>query len=344
MTRTLKYHKAKIKGVVSTIGDKEIIFLQNAKRAGISDKEALRLQKMMGFESRYVVSEDFVTTSDLCVNSARILLEEMRVPLDSIDGLLFVSQTPDYQTPATSISMQDRLGLKTNTVCYDINLGCSGFIYGLSSAFGLIEAGLQRVLLCVGDVASKIIDPSDQSIVPIMGDAGSCILIEAQHSESWFQLYSDGSGKDSLIMPNSGARQEQSYTGKKPTLRMNGADVFTFSIKQVPPMINKLCEDVGIEKSEIDYFILHQPNQYMVEQIGKRLKIPSQKLPSRTQSLFGNQNSASIPGTLNGLLSETVRCSQIKVCLAGFGVGLSWGAAILTLDNIFCPKPRKWCI
>ena len=342
MSRLLAYGKAKIKGVVTTVGDKEVDFLETSKELGMEQKDALRMHKMMGFHKRCIVSDDYVTTSDLCLMSAKTLLKNMSISPESVDGLIFVSQTPDYQTPATSITLQHRLSLGVDTVCFDVSLGCSGFVYGLNSAFGLIQAGLKRVLLCVGDVASRIVDPKDQSISPIMGDAGSCILIDAEVSDSWFQLYSDGSGRDALIMPNSGARRHPDSLADKSTLQMNGADVFSFSIKRVPPMIEKICSDVGIAKAELDYFVLHQPNQYMVDQIAKRLGISEDRLPSRTQSKFGNQNSASIPGTLNGLLSAELENGSFKVCLAGFGVGLSWGAAILELDHIYCPKSQIW--
>ena len=341
MNNTLTFEKAKISGVVTTVGDLKVSYMKEVETLGLSDKEARRTAEMMGFDTRYIVS-DATTTSDLCYASACNLIASMEIDVKTIDGLIFVSQTPDYQTPATATLLQDRLGMRIDTMCFDINLGCSGFVYGLSVAYSLIEAGMRRFLLCVGDTASKIVDPTDKTVAPIMGDAGSCILVEADPSPSVFQLYSDGSGKEALIMQGSGARDVHPRSDQKPRLKMNGADVFSFSIKRVPPMIKKVCSEAQVNLGDLDYLLLHQPNRYMVEQIAKRLEVDSSKVPSSTQCVFGNQNSASIPGTLNGIISNAVDGKKIKVCLAGFGVGLSWGAAVLTLDRIFCPEVTIW--
>lgn len=337
----LTFAKAKISGVVTTVGDLEVSYMQEAEKLGLSDKEAKRTAEMMGFNTRYVVS-DATTTSDLCYESARKLIATMEIDVKTIDGLIFVSQTPDYQTPATAILLQDRLDMRIDTMCFDINLGCSGFVYGLSVVYSLIEAGMRRFLLCVGDTASKIIDRTDKTVAPIMGDAGSCILVESALTPSVFQLYSDGSGKDALIMQGSGARDAHLKLDQKPRLKMTGADVFSFSIKRVPPMINKVCSEAQVNLDEIDFLLMHQPNMYMVDQIAKRLEIDKRKVPSTTQCVFGNQNSASIPGTLNGIISDDIDGKKVKVCLAGFGVGLSWGAAVLTLDRIYCPEVTIW--
>ena len=341
ISNTLTFKKAKISGVVTTVGDLKVSYMQEAEKLGLSDKEARRTAEMMGFDTRYIVS-DSTTTSDLCFESARKLIASMEIDVKTIDGLIFVSQTPDYQTPATAPLLQDRLDMRINTMCFDINLGCSGFVYGLSVVYSLVEAGMRRFLLCVGDTASKIVDPTDKTIAPIMGDAGSCILVESDPSPSVFQLYSDGSGKDALIMQGSGARDAHLKSYQQPRLKMAGADVFSFSIKRVPPMINKVCSEAKVNLDDLDFVLMHQPNMYMVDQITKRLEIDNRKVPLSTQCVFGNQNSASIPGTLNGIISNDVDGKNIKVCLAGFGVGLSWGAAVLTLDNIYCPEVNIW--
>ena len=143
-------------------------------------------------------------------------------------------------------------------------------------------------------------------------------------------------------MQGSGARAAHLNSNQTPRLKMNGADVFSFSIKRVPPMIKKVCSEAQVNLDDLDFLLMHQPNMYMVDQITKRLEINNCKVPSSTQCVFGNQNSASIPGTLNGIISNAVDGKKIKVCLAGFGVGLSWGAAVLTLDRIFCPEVTIW--
>jgi 3-oxoacyl-[acyl-carrier-protein] synthase III len=219
-----------------------------------------------------------------------------------------------------------------------MRLGCSGFVYGLAAAYGFIEAGLDNILLCVGDVASKLVDPTDHVVAPIMGDAGSAILIQRSASYSLFNLYSDGSGYDSLIIPNSGLRKESKFSEKPPVITMDGAAVFNFTLKRVPPMINNIMNDAALENNDIDYFVLHQPNKYMLQHIKKKMKLDSDKVPDETQSVYGNQNSASIPGTINGFLGQSYSSNKLTSLVAGFGIGLSWGAAIITTDQIYAPN------
>jgi 3-oxoacyl-[acyl-carrier-protein] synthase III len=338
-TGTLKFSNATVTGIVTYVGDQVVDFMGCAGDMGLSHKEALRIKKVMGLSQRHIVSGD-KTTSDLCFEAARDLLSGMRVKPTDVDALIFVSQTPDYKTPASAIGLQDRLGLSIRSMCFDVSLGCSGFVYGLSIAFSLVESGFQKVLLCLGDVASKIVDPKDHVVAPIMGDAGSCALIERKKSDSIFHLYSDGSGADALIIPNSGVRRDPKYKGMLPVLKMSGSDVFSFSIKRVPPMISEIMLSAGKTEKDIDYLLMHQPNSYMLKQISKRLEIENSKVPSSTQSVYGNQNSASIPGTISGFLAQEFGLKSLKSLICGFGVGLSWGAAFIETDRIFCPEVK----
>ncbi len=337
-SKNLEFNNAKIKGIVTVVGDKKIDFVDTHDDYGLSHKEALRLSKVMGLSSRYVVSNESKTTSDLCFEAAAKLIEDTNTPIENIGGLIFVTMSPDYSSPSSAISLQHRLGLPNASVCFDMTLGCSGFVYGLASSYGFIEAGLENILLCVGDVASKIVDPSDHVVAPIMGDAGSAILITREQSKSLFNLYSDGSGYDALIIPNSGLRKNQKFDDSPPVLRMDGAAVFDFSLKRVPPLINNILENSKKNPKDVDYFLLHQPNKYMLQSIKKRLSLDDHKVPHQTQSVYGNQNSASIPGTISGFLNEEFSKKKIVSLLAGFGIGLSWGSAIIETDNIYAPK------
>ncbi|MDB9733875.1 ketoacyl-ACP synthase III [Porticoccaceae bacterium] len=333
----LEFHNASIKGIVTVAGDKKVDFMSSYEQFGLSNSQAQRLAKVMGLSSRYVVS-GAQTTSDLCFEAAEKVLAGTNTAAKELGGIIFVSQSPDFTSPATAISLQHRLGLNNASVCFDMRLGCSGFVYGLAAAYGFIEAGLDNILLCVGDVASKLVDPTDHAVAPIMGDAGSAILIQRSPSHSLFNLYSDGSGYDSLIIPNSGLRKEARFSDKAPVITMDGAAVFNFTLKRVPPMIDKIMSDAGVQNSDIDYLVMHQPNKYMLQNIKKKMKLDDNKVPDATQSVYGNQNSASIPGTINGFLGEQYSSTKLTSLVAGFGIGLSWGAAIITTDNIYAPK------
>lgn len=327
----------RIKGIVTTVGGNRVDFLSEAAKLGLTEKESSRLVKTIGLESRCVVEDKHTTTSDLCVKSAQRLIEGLDVDPRSISGLIFVSQTPDYAAPSTAISMQARLGLPVTAMAFDIRLGCSGFVYGLSVAYSLVEAGLDRVLLCVGDVASRLVPENDHSITPIMGDAGAAILIERDRSDSFFQLYSDGTGERALFVPNSGFRSISEDVDFPPLMRMDGAQVFNFTLQRVPAMIDSILSMANLRPDLIDYFVLHQPNKYILTNIQKRLGVGDEKLPKTTQSKFGNQNSASIPGTISGFLSKEFSTKKVTSVFAGFGIGLSWGACLLETDNIFSP-------
>ncbi len=333
----LEFNNAEISGIVTVTGDVKVDFLSSFADYDLTELEAKRLSKVMGLSSRYIVSAD-QTTADLCFEASKKILEGMDVDPKEIGGLIFVSQSPDFSSPATAISLQHRLGIPVTSLCFDIRLGCSGFVYGLASAYGFIEAGADNIILCVGDVASKLVKPSDHSVAPIMGDAGSAVLIKRKKSKSIFNLYSDGSGYDALIIPNSGIKKDPQFEGKEPYMQMDGAKVFDFTLKRVPPLISNIIDESNISKDNIDYYVLHQPNKYMLQNIKKKLNLTDHKIPHSTQSVYGNQNSASITGTINGFLGEEYSSKSLTTLIAGFGVGLSWGSAIIETDKIFAPK------
>ena len=342
----LHFENIAIKAVVTTVGDKKVTIEEEAHNFGYDDKMVKRLKKRMGFNSRYVVS-DTICTSDLCYQSAKKIFEKF--DKDEVEALIFVTQTPDYKAPSTAIIMQDRLGLSKDIIAYDINLGCSGFINGLLNAYLLINSGLNTVLLCVGDVASNFSYYKDKNLTPLMGDAGSAILIKKDEGLADFVLHSDGSGYKYLIIPEGGCRKPFNKDSLKENvfedgirrgidMHMNGGEIFNFTIKVVPKMFEELFNFVNISKDEIDYFVLHQANRYILQNIAKKLSISREKIPMDTMTIYGNQNSASIPGTINGFLSNEFSTKKIKVLFAGFGIGLSWGACLVDIDKIFAPK------
>lgn len=350
----ISFNNIKISAIVTTVGNKKVTIEDEASNYGYDEKMVKRLKKRMGFNSRYVVDNNNITTSDLCYQSAVDIFENTNIKKDEIEALLFVSQTPDYKAPSTAIILQDRLELSTDTIAYDINLGCSGFINGLFTAYSMINSGLTKVLLCVGDVASKFAHKNDKNLTPLMGDAGSAILIEkASGFNASFVLHSDGSGFKHLIIPSGGARQpvnedslkEKEYNDgirRDIDMYMNGAEIFNFTIKVVPKMFDELFGFSNISQNEIDYFVLHQANKYILQNIAKRLDLTEDKLPMSTMTVYGNQNSASVPGTINGFLADDFKTKKLKTVFAGFGIGLSWGACVVDIENIYAPKIKLY--
>lgn len=335
----LAFDRCAIAGVVTTVGSDVRAFDEEAARFGLKGNDAERLKRSMHLGTRHVVKRPDTTTADLCRDAAERLFEGLSIDPQSVDTLVLVTQTPNYASPSTAIRLQHELGMRIDTACFDIRLGCSGFVYGLSTAFAYAQSGFERVLLCVGDVASRMVPPDDHTITPLMGDAGAAILVESRPGFSRFQLYSDGSGERGLFIPNSGLKREAGDEDLAAFMKMDGGAVFNFTLKRVPAMLQSILDAAGWAASDVDRFVLHQPNRYILSNVQKRMQLDEERLPSRTQQVYGNQNSASIPGTISGFLSELYSTQATKSVFAGFGVGLSWGACAIETQPMYAPPP-----
>ena len=294
----------------------------------------------IGIVERRIAAPD-VMASDLCFKAAQQLMQDNDIQPESIDVLLFMSQTADYRIPATSCLLQHRLGLPKDTMCFDISLGCSGYIYALSTAFAYASIpGVNRVLLLDGETFSKIVNRRDKVDWPLYGDAGTATLIEkGDFGQSTFLLYTDGSGEDKLkihagmrnpITPESCIEREQEEGNIRSDLEvfMDGMDVFNFAISKVPKSIKLLLNETGKTIDDVDYLVFHQANRFMMDFFVKKLKISHDCVPYCIHK-YGNTSSASVPLTIASELSGKLNGSH-TVVLSAFGAGLSWGSAIMT--------------
>lgn len=287
-------------------------------------------------------SNDF-TTSDLCLAAAETLIAGLGWDKDEIDGLIFVSQTPDYILPATSCVLHGKLGLKKSCISLDISLGCSGWVYGLSVALSMLETGcLRKVLLMAGDARKHAAEEPDQ----LFGYAGTVTAIEYAPDSApiMMELGTDGTGYDAIIRPGGGTRNpftetslelEECEDGRKRhalQTRMKGMDVFAFGITTAPKSIKQLGKQFGFDYLDYDYFVFHQANRMMNETIRKKLKIDEAKMPY-SMTHFGNTSSASIPLTIVTQLGAELT-ERKKIIGCAFGVGLSWGSVAFECDNI----------
>lgn len=280
-------------------------------------------------------------TSDLCYGAAERLIADLGWDKKDIEGILLVSQTPDYILPATACILQDRLGLSKECYATDMSIGCSGWLYGLSSLAALVNTGcIKKALLMVGDAKGRV----KGKMNPLFGSAGTVTALEysAEASSLLFHLGTDGSGFDAIITPDGGSRNQiteksfeyYDYEGKRINRlhsRMKGMDVFSFGITTAPKSIKKLSEHFGLDYQDADYYVFHQANLKMNNFIVKKLKLDSSKVPNSLQ-LFGNTNGASIPMTIVTQLKEQLREPRKLLC-CGFGVGLSWGTVLFETDN-----------
>lgn len=290
---------------------------------------------------------DTLTTSDLSFAAAEKLIAELGWDKKEIEALIFVSQSADYFLPATACILQDRLGLSKDCYAEDVALGCSGWVYGLSNVASLVATGkIKKALLLAGDAKKR----SKMKRDPLFGDAGTVTAIEYEEGARGFQFHfgTDGSGYDAIITPDGGSRNQISlesfelkeYEGKMMTdlqTRMKGMDVFAFGITTAPKSVKKLAEHFEFDYQDYDYFVFHQANMKMNNQIVKKLKLEPEKVPSCMYQ-FGNTSSASIPMTIVSQLRGKFENNITKFLCCGFGVGLSWGTVALETQNVIIPE------
>jgi 3-oxoacyl-[acyl-carrier-protein] synthase-3 len=306
--------------------------------------EALKFIEMTGVEEKRHL-ESGVLVSDLCYEAAELLIKKLEWKKEEIGVLIMVTQTPDYLIPNTAIILQNRLGLSKNTACFDIPLGCSGFVYGASVLSSMLTAqGFKKGILLVGDSSSLLAHKEDKTVSPLFGDAGCATAFEYQKGKNInFKLWTDGSGFRSIIIPDGGFRNqfsknsleviEDSDGSKRANInpKMNGTDVFSFGITQVPRIIKSFLTEIDKEITNVDYMLFHQANRFMLEMIRKKIKLESSQVPYSIMK-FGNTSSASIPLTL-ALLGDEAKNKKIAMC--GFGVGLSIGCGYFETGEFF---------
>lgn len=296
------------------------------------------------------IADKTMTSADMCQEAAEALIEAEGVDKKDIDGLVFVSQTPDYILPSTSTCLQDKIGLSKETVCLDIRYGCSGYIYGLfQAALWIYSGACQNVLVLSGDTNSRIVNENDRSLRMVMGDAGTTTLLSKGSGKMGFHIQSDGSGAEKLIIPAGGFRTPRSAMTNElqwdedkngrtlEDMYMDGMAIFGFAINQVPRNVRTLLELAGWDKDEVGLYALHQANKFMVDFIGKKLKVPADKVPVNADK-YGNTGPATIPLLLSDICNKR-SFDLSKVVLSGFGVGLSWGSISCDLSKTTFYEP-----
>lgn len=292
-----------------------------------------------GVFSRHIAAAG-ETACDLAYHAASDLLRNSTVNPEEIDYLLYCSQSPDYFLPPSACVLQNKLGLSKHAGAFDFNLGCSGFVYGLQLAKSLVQSGCARyVLLITADTYSKYIHPKDRTVRTIFGDGAAATLIGATTGHGRignFIVGTDGAGAEKLIVPAGALRNPMSdealrettdiagCTRSQANLFMDGPAVFTFAISTVPKMLDALLEKSGLSRDNIDWFVYHQANKFILEQLARRSKIPIEKMIIDMDDL-GNTVSASIPIAIHRAVNAGRIFSGQRLLLAGFGVGYSWG-------------------
>ena len=317
----------------------------------ISQKERDLLIKTIGVETRHKALQG-QACSDICLQAAEQLLDKLGWDRNEINLLIFVSQSRDYIIPSTSAILQDRLKLPSTCMALDINLGCSGYVYGLSVISAMMKVtGIQKGLLLVGDISTLTSAYRDKSTFPLFGDAGTATALELKpgYPPMQFNLQTDGSGYEAIIIYDGGVRNfpsKKSFTTKKYgegiyrnrlQVALNGIEVFNFSLREVVPNIKKTLNHFHRNLDEFDFLLFHQANRLINETLRKMLKVGPERVPYSLKD-FGNTSCSSIPLTIVSQIRKELHDKPHKLLLSAFGIGLSWGCVLIETDCIVIPE------
>jgi len=288
-----------------------------------------------GIQNRYLAAPG-ETAVDLAFEAGKKLLRDLKSH-EEIDLIILVTQSPDYLLPTSACILQDRLGLPKNCMAFDVNLGCSGFVYALAIAGGLIESGVVRkgLILC-SETYSKYIAKNDRTCRPLFSDGAAATLVEGSVDDCLgpFELGTDGAGYDRLIVKHGGARDVRPFADSSyGSIEMAGSDVFLFTMRVVPPCINKLLDRSGLTLEDINLFVFHQASKLVIENLIRTMSLAKDKVFTNFENI-GNTVSASIPIALKDAENQGRLREGDTVMLVGFGVGLSWGATLIRWSSI----------
>lgn len=329
----------RIAGVSTCVPPTCVDNLDLGERYGAEDVR--KVVSMAGVRHRHVVGEE-LTAVDLCTEAACRLLDQLGWARESITGLIMVTQSPDHFLPSSACLVHAKLGLPVECAAFDMGLGCSGYPYGLYVAATMLKAGgQQRILMLHGETPSRFVHPDDHATTLLFGDAGSATALEAVPAASAtpvapggepasFGLFTDGSGADGLIIRGGAFRDRTPADSRDLCVRMDGAGIFNFTIKRVPPLVNDTLAFAGLTVPDIDAYLFHQSNRFIMKHLMKKCSLPDDRVPFTIEDT-GNCGGPSVAVTLTRSLAERERDRPLRLMLLGYGVGLSWSSAVVTL-------------
>jgi 3-oxoacyl-[acyl-carrier-protein] synthase-3 len=325
---------AVIRGITSCVPARK--FDNLADTTEFEKEEVEKVVGMAGVKTRHVADES-LCASDLCLAAAKNLLNALQWPAESIDAAIMVTQTPDYFLPSTVCLTHRDLGLRDGCAAFDLGLGCSGYPYALWLAAMMLQSpGFKRALVLHGETPTRFASHSDRSVALLFGDAGSATALEATDAcfdgKWWFDLHTDGSGSHDLIIPGGGFRDRFPANRGAHFVQMNGRSIFNFTVKRIPSLIDDTLAASGVTSEQIDYFIFHQSNRFIMRHVAKKIGLPDEKIP-QTIAEFGSAGGPSVPLTITRGDLERPLDRDLKLLILGYGVGLSWASALVTLPS-----------
>ena len=345
------FRNRRISGLLAVVPAHARSFVDEMDNFNFPRARSMKLKEVMGYDQHRIVNGP-VCASDLACFGLEHIFKSGLLDRDDLDGIILVSQSPDYLMPSTSSVVHGLLGLKNDMFCVDINQGCAGFLIGLIQSFLMLDQdSIRKVALINVDVLSRKVSPRDRNSYPLVGDAASITIVERSGDDTPIHanLKVDGARREALMIPAGGMRTpsspetavlerdgENNFRAKD-HLCMDGTAVFNFVQVDLPPLIEDLFRRAGSTTSDVDYFLFHQPNRFMLEKLAEALKIPFHKMPSNVVEHYGNSSGVTIPIAIAHNLREKLLVSTTQACLAGFGVGLTWASMLLRLGPLdFC--------
>lgn len=346
------FHRKRVSGLLSVLPEAAVRFEDEVDNYTFPAKQTLRLQRVMGYKQHRIVKES-TATSDLCCAGLDYILEQGWLKKKDIGGIIVATTLPDHFMPPVSSVIHGKFGLDKDVACVDISQGCVAFLWGLLESFMLLEhMEDKKVLVFAADVLSKKVSRKDRNSFPLIGDAAGIAVVEncPDAGDIHTILYNNGGRGNALKIPAGGSRMP--CTPATAILRdvdgdgnlraldnlvMEGGEVFTFVQTEVPPMIEEVLAYAGLRKEEIDWYLFHQPNKFMLRKLAEKLGVPYEKMPMNTVEEFGNSSGACIPVNITYNLAAAMKQEKFRCCVSAFGSGLTWGAMVMDLGEMdFC--------
>lgn len=343
-----EFKNKKITGILTVLPAKVVTFEDEMDNYNFSQAKSMKLKLAMGYKEHRIAKEG-QCSSDFCMYGLQYLFDNGFLQKDSIDALLFVSQSPDYYMPPTSNVIHGHFGLKQDTLCMDINQGCAGFELGLIQAFMLLDQPtINKVVLLNADVLSPKVSKRDRNSNPLIGDAASITIVEKSNDENPIHcsIKMDGTGAFALTIPAGGFKKpstpetaimkedEAGNYRSEDNLVMQGDGVFNFVQREVPPMVEDMLQKAGKLPDDIDWYLFHQPNRFMLNKLADKIGISREKMPSNIVENFGNSSGVTVPVNICYNLGDSLLSNSYEVCLSGFGVGLTWSTIVMRLGDM----------
>lgn len=345
------FHNKAVTGILTILPEQEIYFENEISNYAFPEKQTMRLKKVMGFKKHRIAKPE-TASSDMAVFGMNHLFQKGLLKKEEIGGLIVVTAIPDHFLPHVSNIVQGECGLSKETLCIDLPQGCCGFLLGLIQGFMMLDyMGDKKVVLLNSDVLSHKVSKKDRKSYPLIGDGATITILENKtgvHDISTI-LETDGTQRKIAWIPAGGSRiPSTSETARLcddgegnfrslDNLRMDGNGVFLFVQTEMPPVIEEILSLTGWSKEEVDWFLCHQPNQFVLRKLAEKLGVPYEKVPMNVVENFGNASGASIPMAITLNLEEQMTQKLQKCCIVAFGTGMTWGAMTAELGNMdFC--------